>query len=377
MNSRQLVFKTLNGEEVPRWPCGPLAVHFCARDMGISIRQYSLDAQLLADSVLSYYDKYRPDAVWISSDTWVTAEAMGAPVRSPGEDEPMAGDNDGVIHTPSDLDAIPDPDPFSQGRQPLMLDAVLRVKQALGDDVFIVACFDQAPFSLACAVGGISDIMIKTLSDPEFVCALVERCADYATAYAQALASVGADMLSTGDSPAGLVGPDLFQQFCLPSEQRVFQELKNSTDCKLSLHICGDATEILPHMVQSGAHVLELDHLVDIEQACAVVPEEIAIWGNLDPVGVLMTGNEQRVAAEAKDVLEKVAAADRRRFVLSSGCTLAPATPAENLKALMSAARATPPIISKIASTTDHASTDSSVPAASVSDDIPPQQSPK
>ncbi len=339
MNSRQLVMDALNGKEVPHSPCGPLAVHFCARNKGISIRQYSLDAQQLADSVLSYYDKYRPDAVWISSDTWVTAEAMGAPIRSPGEDEPMAGDNEGAIHSLSDLDAISDPDPLSQGRQPLMIEALRQVKQALGDDVFLVACFDQSPFSLACAVGGISDVMINTISDPEFVSALVDRCTDYAIAYAQALASAGADMLSTGDSPAGLVGPELYQQFCLPAEQQVFQKLRDSTDCKLSLHICGDATEILPDMVRSGAHVLELDHAVDIQHACSVVPEEIAIWGNLDPVDVLMSGDEERVTAEAKNVLEKVRAAGRRRFVLSSGCALAPATPEGNLKALMGAAR--------------------------------------
>ncbi len=256
----------------------------------------------------------------------------------------MVGDNDGVIHTHSELDAIPDPDPFSQGRQPLMLEALRQIKRRVGDDVFIVACFDQSPFSLACAVGGISNVMIKTISEPEFVRALVDRCADYATAYAQALAAHGVDMLSTGDSPAGLVGPKLYQQYCLPAEQRVFQELRNTTDCKLSLHICGDATKILPDMAQSGAHVLELDHLVDIETACSVVPEEIAIWGNLDPVSVLLHGNEERIATEAKDVVAKVAAAGRRRFVLSSGCTLAPATPSENLMALITTARTLPRI---------------------------------
>jgi len=41
------------------------------------------------------------------------------------------------------------------------------------------------------------------------------------------------------------------------------------------------------------------------------------------------------VSREAREVLNLVAAAGHPRFVLSSGCTLAVATPAENLDALL------------------------------------------
>ena len=36
----------------------------------------------------------------------------------------------------------------------MMLEALERIRQALGDEVFVVACFDQYPFSLACALMG-------------------------------------------------------------------------------------------------------------------------------------------------------------------------------------------------------------------------------
>ncbi len=35
-----------------------------------------------------------------------------------------------------------------------MLDALVRVRRALPQGVFLVACFDQYPFSLACACWG-------------------------------------------------------------------------------------------------------------------------------------------------------------------------------------------------------------------------------
>lgn len=306
--------------------------------MGVSIQEYSTNANRLAESIIRYYEKYRPDAVWVSSDTWVTAEAMGAEVIAPGPNEPFAGRNGGFVCSTSDIANIPAPDPTSQGRQPLMLDALRQVKKALGDDVFVIGCFDQSPFSLACAVGGITNIMLKVITEPEFVQTLLERCTEYAISYGQAMAECGADMLSTGDSPAGLVGPELYRSHCLPAEQRVFKTLRESTDCKLSLHVCGDATAILTNMAESGADVIELDQSVDFQIACQRLPGDIAIWGNIDPVGILLRGTPEDVQETARDLIRQAASEDRR-FVLSSGCTLAPSTPPSNMDALIRSAR--------------------------------------
>jgi MtaA/CmuA family methyltransferase len=234
-----------------------------------------------------------------------------------------------------DVERIPPPEPTSQGREPLMLEVVRQVKKAIGNDVFVVACFDQSPFSLSCAMAGISDLMEKVILDPEFVQALLTKSTDYVIAYGQALADCGADMLSTGDSPAGMLGPDYYSQYALPAEQKVFGHLSETTTCKLSLHICGDATELLPFMIQSGAAILELDGGVDIEKACELIPESIAIWGNLDPADVLFHGSPDQVEAMATELLRQVQTAGRKRFVLSSGCTLAPATPPANVHALI------------------------------------------
>jgi MtaA/CmuA family methyltransferase len=337
MNSRKLVYEVLEGKETPRSVCGPLAVHFCARAAGINVRDYTLNAKKLAESIIRYYEQYKPDAVWVSADTWVTAEAMGAEVWFPGEDEPMGGSSEGMIQSLEDIEKIPAPDPSSQGRQPLMLEAVRRIKEAIGDEVFVVGCFDQSPFSLSCAMAGINNIMEKVVLAPEFVRAMLAKSTDYVIAYAEALADCGVDMLSTGDSPAVMLGPDYYEKFGLPAEQKVFQRLRETTDCKLSLHICGDATKVLPLMAKSGAHILELDSAVDIEKACELIPETIAIWGNLDPANLLFNGSPEQIKAAAVELLQKVRAAGRKRFVLSSGCTLAPATPPENVKALIEA----------------------------------------
>jgi uroporphyrinogen-III decarboxylase len=141
-------------------------------------------------------------------------------------------------------------------------------------------------------------------------------------------------MLSTGDSPAGMIGPELYQQFALPAERRVFDAVHASCGVPVSLHICGDARHILDAMATSGADVLEIDHLVPLADACRVVPESITLWGNLDPVRVLREGTPGDVQNAAAEAVATIRSQGRRRFVLSTGCTLVPDTPAENIAAM-------------------------------------------
>ena len=339
MNSKELVSAALGGLPVSRVPTGPLAVHFCAGLAGHSLSHYTTSATAMAESILRYYDRFKPDAVWLSADTWVSAEAMGARVGATDDNQPFGGLGDPLVRTAADIDRIPAPDVSAQGRYPLMLEALSRLVDRLGNDAFIVACFDQYPFSLAAALMGINEIMLKVFDDPPFVEALMCRCSEYALAYAAALGAAGADLLSGGDSPAGLIGPDLYRGLALPAERNLIQQIKLATRKPASLHICGNATPVLPAMTTSGADVLELDHAVNLQDACRIVGPDIALWGNLNPVAVLAQGTPERVTAESLTLLRAARSCGHSRFILSSGCTLAVGTPHQNLDALMAAPR--------------------------------------
>jgi len=335
MNSRQLYLDALRGRPGPRVPVAPLTVHFCARVAGVSLHRYTSDAGVMADAVIRTWERFRPDAVFISADTWVSAQAMGARVGALAEDQPWGGLGEPLVRTPADLRLIPPPDPTRQGRYPLMLEALRRVVAAVGREAAVVACFDQFPFSLAAALMGINEIMLALQDDPTFVRALMDRCAEYAIAYGRALADAGADALTGGDSPAGLIGPERYRRFALPHEQRVIAGLRKHTAGPVSLHICGDARPILVDMTRSGADLLEIDHRTDLAWACDTVGPNLGLSGNLDPVSVLARGTPDDVQRAARAALK--AAAGHRRFVLSSGCTLAVETPWANVDALIGA----------------------------------------
>jgi len=338
-SGRELVFDALRGQPVARIATGPLAVHYCARFAGATLRQYATDARVLAESVIRYSERFKPDAVWLSADTWVSAEAMGVPVGATADNQPFGGLGPPYVRSARDIGKIPRPDPGGQGRYPLMLEALTRIVKALGPGVCVVACLDQYPFSLAAALAGLEQTMLRMVDDPPFIEALMERCLEYGLAYGCALASAGADILSGGDSPAGLIGPQLYRERVWPFEQRLIAGLKSMTGKPVSLHICGDSTPLLADMTATGADILEIDHQVDLGQACRAVGPNVALWGNLDPVAVLAQGSVAQVEAAARQAIETVAACGHSRFVLSSGCTLAVETPPENLDAMLEIAR--------------------------------------
>ena len=153
------------------------------------------------------------------------------------------------------------------------------------------------------------------------------------------MADAGADMLSGGDSLAGLIGPRFYREAALPLEKRLIARLKAEVRVPISLHICGDATAILAEMASSGADVLELDYRVPIAEAIRSVGPGVAIWGNLDPVAVLARGTVDQVRRATGDLLKAVQQCGHPRFVLSSGCTLAVETPRENLHTMFDVAR--------------------------------------
>ena len=118
----------------------------------------------------AYYERFRPDAVWLSADTWVTAQAMGAAVGFPGDDQPMGGLGEPLVriargcrpHTSARRDAagsvaVDDRGPCSGSWK------------RLRGRAFVVACFDQYPFSLACALMGMQQMMTSVMEDRSLV----------------------------------------------------------------------------------------------------------------------------------------------------------------------------------------------------------------
>lgn len=159
--------------------------------------------------------------------------------------------------------------------------------------------------------------------------------------FGKACRDAGADVIHCGDSLAScdMISPQTYQQFALPYEQRVFQAWKEDGIEGSILHICGNSTRVLELYADTGADLIEIDHMVDLQVARQKIGQRVTLVGNVHTVDDLLQGTPQSVGAAAQHCIEQ--AGGGRNFILGSGCIVPRYTPIENLQAMVRVARNT------------------------------------
>jgi uroporphyrinogen decarboxylase len=104
----------------------------------------------------------------------------------------------------------------------------------------------------------------------------------------------------------------------------------------VKLHICGNITHLLPHIREVQPDIVDIDWMVDIEEAYDVLGPDIIRAGNLDPAAVVERCSPEKVFRLTREL---VARERGRPFIMSAGCEVTPLTPPENLLAIREASR--------------------------------------
>lgn len=336
MTGKERALAALRGQPQDRPPVIPIVGQAGAAFCEVSYFDHAHDPALLARCQIDCARRFGYDGIYISADTWVNAEAIGFPHVQHPPDQP-AGGKGAWIRSVEDIERLSLPDPQRSGRWPLMLDAVRHAVDQVGDELLIIANFDQSPFSLACQLRDINRFTIDILENTTFAHRLLDYCAEAVSNYAIALAHAGAHVLNTGDSSAGgtLIGSRYYETFAFPYEKRVFETIRRVTDVPVTLHICGDTRACLEKMVETTADGIELDEHVDLSVARKTCAARATVIGNVDPIHPLLRGTPEEVRTACRNCLDAFRGSNR--FILSSGCALSPSTPPENIKAMVEA----------------------------------------
>ena len=160
----------------------------------------------------------------------------------------------------------------------------------------------------------------------------VEQIVEVEIEFAREQVKAGADIIGLGDAVASQISADMYKEFALPFEQRIFAAV-HELGAVGRLHICGDTTHILDAMAESGADMIDIDWMVDIEQAAVVFDGRAALCGNFDPVAVMLQGSPDDVEQAVLDCQAKGGA----RYFSAAGCEIPDGTPEENLRAQVGA----------------------------------------
>lgn len=270
---------------------------------------------------------YPMDIVLPFIDLTVEAEALGIPVDFAEDDAPSVR-----VHPLMSADQLSQyevPDPHKAGRMPVFLSVVRRFKQQLPH---VVGGMTAGPFTLAGLMMGAETLAINTLLDADFCHKTIDFATEVVLEYAKALVGTGADFIVLLDPTAVLLSPELYDQFAGQYISRIVEELS----VPVVIHTCGNTTNIVPNMCKTGAHGLSLDGVVNFPEIAKIVPDDVVLIGNVDPVRVMLNMTPQEVYAQTMQLLKDMEGVPN--YILSTGCDLPPATPLDNVEAFCSAA---------------------------------------
>jgi uroporphyrinogen decarboxylase len=211
------------------------------------------------------------------------------------------------------------------------LKAVSLYKQECSDEFPILGWVEGA-FAEANDLRGMYNVMVDLHKTPDFVAELVEISLEQAILFARGQIKEGARFIGIGDAAASLVSPKIYKELILPAEKRLIDEIHKS-GAKAKLHICGNTSALLDLMAESGADIIDIDHLVDLQTAMDKIGDKALVCGNFDPVSVLLEESSETVKENVRRCIE----IGKERIIISAGCEVPKFTPPENLKAVAEA----------------------------------------
>ena len=330
MNSFERVMNRFEGREVDRLPNFSIVMMFAAKQIGISYGEFLTDYKKLSEAVLYCHEKFGIDVLSAISDSMREVEGFGGKVRIYEDKSPEAEEY--VIRNESDISALKLFDPYSSRRTYDRIQAVGLMKQKACGEVPVMGWIEGA-FAESCDLMRMEDLFVSLLDDPEPIVELLEKCTEEEILFAKAQIDAGADIIGLGDAATSLIGPSLYERFALPYQQRIIDAI-HEKGAKVKLHICGNISSVTDLAYRSGADMIDLDYMVDMEKAAEIIPRNICICGNFNPVSVVLNGTPEQVKEEVRRC--------RRLSIVNNnciapGCEIPPDTRVENVLAIQEA----------------------------------------
>jgi len=334
MTGRQRIEAVLSGRPPDRVPVLASSLANAIWLKKVPQKRFHTDPEVLARTVIDISRDFGVDGIYVSSDNWILHEALGGRVFFPDDDEPW-GEGGPLLKDAATLERLRVPDPRTDGRMPLMLDAARRVVEEAGDELFIEANIDSGPFQLLLTLRGSEDGCLDAMQEPEQTRAFMEFATEALIVYGRAMARTGVHAIQFGESSASLVSPELYRELILPYDRRVIAAIR-AEGVAVFLHVCGRSSHLDGLLAQTGADCLEVDSPVDLDRLFDAVGPSMAVRGNVD-TRLLQSGPPEAIVEAARACTEK-GTKPHRRFILSPGCGVPKYTPPEHVRALVTAA---------------------------------------
>lgn len=335
MKPKEIMFAAWDLKETPMVPTtvfggGVWTIRHWKKEFGEMIA----DPRAYADMIIRTNEELHSPIVYIGSgyNNYLAAAVGGEikerPLGAPDLKEPVIKESADELDE-LDVTMIED-DPVIQN----IREAARLVAKEIGDDV-VVTVTAWGPFTLAAQMYDVEPFMKATYKKKGEVHKTLAFATDLLKQFYRPLLEDGViPMMSIAD-PTGsgdLISNRAFRTFSLPYLEPLIA-WANEYGVYTWLHICGDTTDKLESIAETGAHCFSLDYKVDLGTAKELIGHRVCLAGNVDPVSVLAHGDPEKVRSESQACIEAAGAGGG--FILTGGCDLPPTVSMENLQTML------------------------------------------
>jgi len=325
MTPKERIYAILSGDPYDRPAVTPIFMAWSANFIGHTYRDYYLDGDVLVKAQLAVTRAFNIDQISAISDPWREASAYGMGFEYPPDG--VGKPKDVLIKTLDDISLVKPLDIVNAERTKQRIESVRKMAGQMGQTHSVLG-WVEGPIAEYGDLRGVESAMMDLIDKPEMFVKAGEMIVQNAIAFAVAQVEAGADMIGVGDSAASLITPDMYAELVLPLEKKLIDAI-HKAGAAVKLHVCGNISNIVQFMPQSGADIIDVDWMVPLARARELVGPEVTLCGNFNPAGALFEGSPEEVADAARECLQAVP----DRFILMPGCEVPPATPEQNIRA--------------------------------------------
>jgi [methyl-Co(III) methanol-specific corrinoid protein]:coenzyme M methyltransferase len=330
---REEILSLLSGQKLDKIPAFSGLIHVTTEGLeheSLTLPEVHHDARKMANAAASTFRLTGMPSAALPLDLCAPAEALGATLNYfetsdhlfPQPANPLFSSTRYINQAYLDR-----ADFVQKGRLLLICQAIRLLKEEIGSDV-VISGIIPGPYTLLLYLTEPGSLFAEMKREPNAVRDALFHLSTFLSQCGSAYREAGTDFITIhemGGSP-GFIGPNSFEQFVFPSIQGLVSKLPRPT----VLSVCGNTNRTMGLLALTGADAVSVDQTNDLIVSRAMLKNTLLL-GNLDPVATLWQSDRSKITKGVREAKE--AGVD----AIWPGCDLAPLTPIENLKILISA----------------------------------------
>lgn len=291
------------------------------REQAGSFLDLCKNAELACEVTMQPLRRYEMDAAILFSDILTIPDALGLGLYFEEGEGPRFRK---TVRSEADLAGL---NSFKASDDlSYVMNAVSTIRHELNGSVPLIG-FSGSPWTLATYMveGGSSKDFrhVKTMAynQSELMHQLLTLLADAVADYLSAQVAAGAQVLQIFDTWGGSLSTSAYKEFSLKYMQRIISRLPSEADGRKVpvIVFTKNGGQWLPAIANCGAQAVGIDWTTDIGTARALVGDQVALQGNMDPS--MLFASPARIREEVAAILASFGHGSGHIFNLGHGIT--------------------------------------------------------